>query len=303
MWTSLIGAGISAAGSAYGASQSAGAAGDAAKAQQEAAGYAATRNDQAMHQARNDLAPYMSSGKSANNLLNYGLGLDPYGYAKNAVLSSIRSRFPDIPENWEPDNATIQQYMNSPEFAGTDFGGLTRDFNKNDLSNDVVYNSGLQFGLDQGTGALNQRALAMGNYDSGATLKALTQFANDYGSTKANDAYNRFRQGQSQEYGMLSGQQNTGLGATNAANSIGMQSANTMGDYATQAGNARAAGIVGGANAWNNGMTGVGNAYNSYNNSQLLSSLLKPQTSNPYYTGGNNTLYNYSSGIDSSGMY
>lgn len=299
----LVSAGLGLVGNIVSSSNASSAAGDASKAQQEAAGAAATRSAQATAQARSDLAPYMASGLPANNRLNYLLGLDPYGNAKNAIKSSILARFPDISPNWEPDNATVQQYMNSPEFAGTDYGALTKKFSADDLAADPVYQSGLKFGLDQGTEAINNRAAQGGGYDSGATLKALTRFANDYGSTKANDSFNRDQTNKQSIYGMLTGQQNTGLAATNAANNVGMAGAAAQGDYATQAGNARAAGIVGGAQAWGGLGNSVTSAYNSYNNGRILDRLLQPQTTNPYYSGGTNSIPNYSSGIDASGMY
>lgn len=68
--------------------------------------------------------------------------------------------------------------MNSGQFA--------RKFTQDDMNADPVYKSGLQFGLDQGTQGINRQAAAGGNFLSGATLKALTRFGNDYGSTKAN---------------------------------------------------------------------------------------------------------------------
>lgn len=163
------------------------------------------------------------------------------------------------------------------------YGSLLKKFTADDLNADPVYQSGLQFGLDEGTGAINARAIAGGGYDSGATLKALTRFANDYGSTKAGDSYGRFMNDKNSVYGMLSGQQAVGMGATaadanalntatNATTNLAVGQSNNMID----AGNARAAGIVGGANAWGNAATGVGNAYNSYQNSEILKKLMKP---------------------------
>jgi hypothetical protein len=43
----------------------------------------------------------------------------------------------------------------------------------------------------------------------------LTRYANDYGTTKAGGAYDRFNQNKNNIYNMLSGQQGVGLNATN----------------------------------------------------------------------------------------
>lgn len=167
-----------------------------------------------------------------------------------------------------------------------DFGSLTKKFSADDLSKDAVYNSGLQFGLDTGTKAINARAIASGGYDSGATLKALTQFGNDYGSTKAGDAYNRYTNDQTNTYNKLAGVSGAGQNAvstvTNAGNNMvntianaGANSANNISNNVTGAGNSRAASIVGGSQAWGSAAQGVNNAYNNYQSNQTLQALLK----------------------------
>ena len=78
----------------------------------------------------------------------------------------------------------------------------------------------MQFGLDQGNQSINRLASANGGIDSGATLKALTRYANDYGTTKAGGAYDRFNTNKLNTYNMLSGQQGMGLNATNQNQSL-----------------------------------------------------------------------------------
>ena len=142
-------------------------------------------------------------------------------------------------------------------------GDLTRRFNSSDLAQDPVYQSGLKFGLDQGVGGINQRAMSGGSYDSGATLKALTRYANDYGSTKANESYNRFNTDQTNLFNRNAAVSGAGQVATNQVGAQGMQAAGQIGGYMTDAGSARSAGIVGGANAWGQGISGAVNAYTS----------------------------------------
>lgn len=169
-----------------------------------------------------------------------------------------------------------------------DYGSLLRNFSAADLEADPVYQSGLKFGLDQGTGAINQRAIAGGGYDSGATLKALTRYANDYGSTKANESYNRFNTNQGNVYNRLAGISGTGQTAVNNVASSGTQISQNMANTMTDAGNARAAGIVGGANAWSDAIGGVGNAAQGYFSQKRLKGLLGTDTyqTPPYYDYG-----------------
>lgn len=294
-----------------GAALSAGAAGDAAAAQEQASQEAAQRIDSAQKQATIDMAPYTAGGVAANNRLLLLLGLnnptapggsqhriteqdlsgngmstlDPF-YAAYGGFDAARqpgSSFQALPADQQAAinlAATNAWNAANPNQDSLDpaYGSLTKPFSVADLNADPVYQSGLQFGADQGTKAINARATATGNFDSGATLKALTQFGNDYGSTKANDSFNRNLATKSSIYGMLSGTSNAGQQAQQSVNNIGTNAANSEADLATQAGNARAAGIVGGANAWGSLGSTVSGAYNTANTSNILSKLLAPQT-------------------------
>lgn len=153
-------------------------------------------------------------------------------------------------------------------------GSLLKRFSKEDLTADPVYNSGLEFGLNEGIKGVNQRAMQGGGYDSGATLKALTKYANDYGTTKANESYNRYNTDQTNIYNRLAGVSGIGQAANNQVQSAGTNLVNNQTALTTDAGNARAAGIVGGANAWSNALSGIGSMANNYDTTQLLNKLL-----------------------------
>jgi hypothetical protein len=159
--------------------------------------------------------------------------------------------------------------QNKMQQDGT-YGSLLKPFSQDDLNNDVVYNSGLQFGLDQGTQAINRQAAATGSQLSGATIKALTRFGNDYGSTKANDAYNRFNTTQSNTYNRLAGISGAGQQATNQVSSAGQTNAQYQGNNLIGAGNARGASAIAGANGFNNALS---SGVNAYQNQQLINSL------------------------------
>jgi hypothetical protein len=148
--------------------------------------------------------------------------------------------------------------------ADSSYGSLLSKFSLADLNSDVVYNKGLQFGLDEGMKALDRRQLALGGFDSGAAIKAATKFANDYGETKAAGAQARFMGDKAFTLNSLLGTTNVGQRAVETDANTGMQMATAIGGAQMGAGNARAAGIVGGANAWSNALTGAGNAWNTY---------------------------------------
>lgn len=60
----------------------------------------------------------------------------------------------------------------------------------NITAQDVLSYPGYQFGMDQGTRALQGSSAARGSLHSGATLKALNKFGNDYATTKFGDVFN-----------------------------------------------------------------------------------------------------------------
>jgi hypothetical protein len=158
---------------------------------------------------------------------------------------------------YQNDDLTKYGFRTLNDYSGQEFGGLLDKFRQEDLDSDVVYNTGLQFGLDEGNKALNRRASAYGGYDSGATLKALTRYANDYGTTKAEGAYNRFMDDKNTTYGFLTGQQGIGLSATGQNQSLNtglvtagananMNAAGQQAEYGMMGANALSNGIQGG---------------------------------------------------------
>lgn len=101
---------------------------------------------------------------------------------------------------------------------------------------------GYQFGLDEGAKTVQASAAARGGLNSGATLKALTKFGNDYADQQGYTPYmNRLA--------ALSGMAQT---STNQTNALGQNYANQVGQNLQNAGQARAQGIYGSANAWSN---------------------------------------------------
>lgn len=132
----------------------------------------------------------------------------------------------------------------------------------------VASEPGYQFGLDEGMKALNNQAAARGMYGSGAAMKGLTRYAQDYAGSKFNEAFNRDQATKAQQYNMLAGVSGSGQTAANQVASMGMQNAGMVGNYLTQGANAAAAGRVGGTNALLGGIDDVASYYR-------LQSLLK----------------------------
>lgn len=176
------------------------------------------------------------------------------------------------------DNAPFRQTgldANNALAAMMKNGQFDRRFTQQDLNADPVYQNGLQFGLDQGTQGINRQAAAGGSFLSGATLKALTKYGNDYGSTKANESYNRFNTDQNNQYNRYAGLSGAGQQATNQVTAAGQNMANQVSQSQMGAGNARASGYMGQANALSGG---VGQYLNYNQNQNML---------NAYYSNQN----------------
>jgi hypothetical protein len=137
------------------------------------------------------------------------------------------------------------------------FGSLLRNFTMADRDADPVYQSGLQFGLDEGTKGINRMAAASGSSLSGATLKALTRFGNDYGSTKANESYNRFNTNQNSLYNKLAGVSGAGQQATNQVSAAGQNMANNVSNNALYSGSVRGASAIAQGNALTGAMNNI----------------------------------------------
>jgi hypothetical protein len=87
--------------------------------------------------------------------------------------------------------------------------------------------AGYQFRLDEGNKAINAAANAAGRYNSGGTLKELTQYGQNFASNEYDKAYNRFQgnQGALANYGFNAAQ---GIGA----NQIGFGNASAAASMA-----------------------------------------------------------------------
>jgi len=231
-------------------------------------------------------------------------------------------------------NAAIQQAMAQQErdraaaeaSAGQDseYGSMMRNFSAADRDADPLYSQmspliqaamqrassfetapGYEFRKEEGQKGVENSAAARGGLLSGAALKAIQRYGQDFASNEYGNwfnqsntdrnfisgqgdaAYNRYNNNNTQRYNRLAGVSGTGQQATNFVNTAGANYANQAGQNITGAGNAQAAGIVGQANALSGGLSG---AYNSYQNNQLMNLIRNPGQQN-YGAGVNSYLY------------
>lgn len=309
-----------------GALISANAAGDAASQQQQGNDKAIGETQRQYDTTRGDLAPYRDAGSAALTRLRALLGIGPTqggagsvpgikqptwddaaaeqlawhqakygsGYTGGSDMTANQAQTQARYDRMMADyNAQVAAQPAPDTSTGptSEFGDspLLRSFTTADLNVDPVYNSGLQFGLDEGTKAIERRSAAAGGLDSGATLKALTRFGNDYGSTKAADAYSRFTGKQADVYSKLSGIAGLGSGATSVGVNAGNASASNLASLYTGGANAQGAASIAGGNAISGGLNNAANLYSQQNLLQQLTGggarSTTPLTTAPNLTG------------------
>lgn len=123
--------------------------------------------------------------------------------------------------------------------AGRQALGDMQDLMQNPRS--IRNDPGYQFGLNEGTNALENSASANGMTYSGQQAKALQTFGNNYANTKLNETYNR-----------LAGIAGVGQQATGSVANAGQNYANQSGQNMIGSGNALAAAELAKGSAYGN---------------------------------------------------
>lgn len=151
--------------------------------------------------------------------------------------------------------------------AGTAAGGeYAKDFTLADFTRDPGYD----FRLQQGQRGLEASAAARGGVLSGAALKGMDRYNQDYASGEYQNAYNRWNNDRTQRFNRLSALAGIGQTATRDVTQQGAQVASNVAQNQVGAGNAQASSYVGQGNAWSGAANTLGNyAMNRYYMGQL----------------------------------
>lgn len=280
------GAAIGAGASYLGSSQQADAAQQAAQTQAQASNAATQLQRDIYNQNRADIAPYREIGTQGLYSLADLIGINRQ---PSAIPANVQSQIDTL----NSQIAGYQNAMNQPEniraglvspnqntlndmiaqrdrlmapytvptsgVPSSQFGSLARPFSLADYQADPGY----AFRLAEGNKAIDRAAAARGNFFSGATGKALTNYGQDYASNEYAKAYDRYNQNQTNLYNRLAGLSGTGQTATQQTAQYGQNFANQAGQNMLAAGNAAAQGYQNAAAARASGYTGLYNAANA----------------------------------------
>lgn len=141
------------------------------------------------------------------------------------------------------------QYFGDTE--DSDYGSFTQPFDVEQFYN--FADPGYAFELQQGTQALQNAASAGSGAFSGAALKDLLGYSQNFARTGYNDAFNRYQTSQGNIFSRLSSIAQLGQNAAANVGAQGTQLAGNAGQAIANAGAASGAGIVGAANSLSNG--------------------------------------------------
>jgi len=225
-------------------------------------------------------------------------GQDGYGIYENSAQQSGPAGVVDE----EALNAEIAKYYAEQKAqedalkADPTYGSLLRPYRNGEefsfTGKDLLTDPGYKFGLDQGTQGIERGQASRGNFLSGAAMKELARYNEDYAGTKFNEGFSRaqstwntnlgaYNQNRNTIYSFLTGQSQMGQNSAAQVGAAGNQTAATVGGNLTGAANAAAAGEVAGSNALVSGANSLLNAY---------------RTNNPSTTQGWNTLLSNNGG-------
>lgn len=141
-------------------------------------------------------------------------------------------------------------------------GSLLEQFDATDLQNEPGY----QFGLAQGGQAIERSASARGGLYSGATLKALQKYGQDYAGTKYDQAFNRHRATQDATANRLLSLAGLGQAGSSQIAAAGQNYADRVGQANYNNANFQAAAGMNRANMLGNTFNQLGAWYMNQNN-------------------------------------
>jgi hypothetical protein len=243
-WGAVGGAAVSVVGGAL--------MGGGSKAAERAAKDSAARAQFAQEQARRQslelLDPYTDLGRNSSRKLSELLGVaDPEGYAKRPELQDFEDQLrnehfqkygKDYQRNSNVAGQTVQakQMYNEAlkkweagkaeyEAANPNSGG-SGNLLKAFTNEDFVKDPGYEFRQQEGNKALERSAAARGGLYSGAALKALDRYNQDYASNEFTNAFNRDAANKARTFSFLSGSAGQGLQAAGAGVNAGQNAAN-----------------------------------------------------------------------------
>jgi hypothetical protein len=135
-------------------------------------------------------------------------------------------------------------------------GEMSHQFNNADLTSNLAPN--YQFQLGQGLGAVNNQMNLTGGVNSGNTLKAINDYAQNFAGNAYQNAFNNYQTQQGNIFNRLSTIAGLGNSANQTTAQTGATTAGNAGNAMIAGGQSQAAGTMGMGNALGNGLSTIG---------------------------------------------
>jgi hypothetical protein len=198
-------------------------------------------------------------------------------------MATQEAQGPQDEVDYEGLDAAVAKYyeeqnaQNAAAQADRAYGSLLRAYRNGEefqfTGKDLETEPGYQFGLNQGTQGIERGQAARGNFLSGAAMKELNRFNQDYAGTKFNEGFNRaqstwntnqsaYDNNRSRIYSFLTGVSTLGQNSAAQVGASNQQAATQIGNNAMAVGNVNAASAIAGGNALQSGINQAANAYN-----------------------------------------
>src|SRR6267378_7858711 len=209
---------------------------------------------------------WVAAAVAGGSILNSVIGANAAGTAAGQEVSAGNKAIGTLQGMYGSTQGNVQPFISAGQGASGYLsqllqpgGQLTKSFSPQDyLANqDPSYG----FMKDIGLQTLNAQAGAGSGALSGAAMKGLAGWAENYAGTGYQNAYDRWLQQQNATYSRLMGMSQLGQGSALGLGQIGAGYAGPIANVQTGIGNAQAAGTIGQANAITGGinnMTGYG---------------------------------------------
>ena len=205
------------------------------------------------------------------SLLNGAMGADASRNAANTQADSANRATALQRQMYEEGVQRMQPFYKTSVDANNSLRRLMGMDGGNTLE-ELQSDPGYQIRLSEGMNGVQHSAAARGGLLSGATLKAMQKYGQDFASNEYTNRYNR-----------LSSLAGNGQVAGNM-NSSGANFGSNAGNNMMAAGNAQAAGTMGAANALSGA---IGQGINGWQQNQLMQAIRSPRQNSYGYVPSN----------------
>jgi hypothetical protein len=220
----------------------------AERAAKDAAARAQFSQEQARQQSMELLSPYTDMGRNASRKLSELLGIaDPEGYAPRPELQDFveqvrKEHFDKYGKDYGRNSNIANQTVHAKNLydaamqkwqAGKEAYEKANPVDeskatllKNFSNEDFVKDPGYEFRMAEGEKGIQRQLAKMGGFNSGAALKAIDRYNQDYASNEFSNAYNRDAANKARTFTFLSGSAGQGLQAAGAGIGANTNAAN-----------------------------------------------------------------------------